>query len=643
MAILPLQLARVSNLLRTSVATQSIAQTQAQLLDVQNQLSTGKRLNAPSDDPGDAAVAAQLRKVLEQRQAYADNLQAAGSQLGEVDSTLGDLGDLLKQAQTIASANVGSDVSAEARLSASAVVQSLFSQAVSIGNKQFEGVYLYAGDRSTEPPFVTDGAGVRFVGSSTLLGNQYDEHTALPFMVDGSEVFGALSTRVQGTADLTPALAANSRLGDLRGTSGAGVRLGSIQIGNGATSTTIDLSGADTVGDVIARINAAAVGGVTASIAPGGAGIQLTAGGGDNITVNEVGGGTTAADLGILTTVGGGAGVNVVGQSVQPSITGLTPLGALNGGAGIDLSNGIVVTNGSKTATINFSGATTVEDLLNKINGSDTGVRAEINAAGTGINILNPTQGSALTIAENGGTTAADLGVRSFAPDSKLSELNGGKGVRTVSGDDVTITASNGAQFGVDLDGATTVQDVLDKINAAATTAGVTVSASFTGTGNGVQLSDTSGGTGTFRIDSANYSNAMADLGLNVNASGNTITGKDVNPVNATGLFANLMKLRDALKANDQAGITAAAEGLQGDSQRVTRIRGETGARVQELESRQNRLADENLSTQSLLSQVEDTDYTSAIAKFQTLQTALQANLQTAGKTLNLSLLDFLG
>ena len=39
----------------------------------------------------------------------------------------------------------------------------------------------------------------------------------------------------------------------------------------------------------------------------------------------------------------------------------------------------------------------------------------------------------------------------------------------------------------------------------------------------------------------------------------------------------------------------------------------------------------------------EDTDYNEAITKFTTLQTALQANLQTAGRTLNLSLLDFLG
>src|SRR4051812_9350696 len=110
MAILPLQLARVSNTLRTSITQSTIANAQQQLLEVQNELSTGKRLNAPSDDPGDAAIAQQIRKVLEQRQAYSDNLKRAGNHLGEVDSQLGQLSALLQQAQTVASANVGSDV-----------------------------------------------------------------------------------------------------------------------------------------------------------------------------------------------------------------------------------------------------------------------------------------------------------------------------------------------------------------------------------------------------------------------------------------------------------------------------------------------------------------------------------------------------
>src|SRR5262245_7553422 len=145
MAIIPLQLARVSNTLRTSVATGSLARTQSRLLDVENQLSTGRRINSPSDDPGAAAIAQQLRKTLESRKSYNANLQEAQTQLSQVDSTLGELTDLLQEAQTIASANVGSDVTPDARKSAAELVQALYNQAVSIGNKQLNGVYLFGG------------------------------------------------------------------------------------------------------------------------------------------------------------------------------------------------------------------------------------------------------------------------------------------------------------------------------------------------------------------------------------------------------------------------------------------------------------------------------------------------------------------
>jgi flagellar hook-associated protein 3 FlgL len=121
------------------------------------------------------------------------------------------------------------------------------------------------------------------------------------------------------------------------------------------------------------------------------------------------------------------------------------------------------------------------------------------------------------------------------------------------------------------------------------------------------------------------------------------ITGTDVDPVTPQGIFANVARLRDALQSNDQAGITAAAEGLKEDYDRVVRMRGETGARVQEVESRQNRLEDQNIATKALLSSLQDTDFTDAITRFQTLQTALQATLQSSSKILNLSLMDFLG
>jgi flagellin-like hook-associated protein FlgL len=641
MAILPLQLARVSNTLRTSVTQATISGAQRQLLEVQNQLSTGKRLNAPSDGPGDAAIAQQIRKLLEQRKAYADNLARAGMQLGEADTVLGQLGDLLQQAQTIASANVGSDVTTDARQNAAAVVDALFRQLMDLGNHQFEGVYVFAGDRSTEPPFVEIGGGVTFNGNDNVLRNAFDERVVLPFRVDGQTVFGALSSRVEGTADLTPSLTSATRLIDLRGATGDGVRPGSIQLSNGTTTKIVDLSQADTIGDVITAINSAAVGSITASIS--GLGLQLTGGAGDDISVIEIGGGTTASDLGIVQATGAGAGIPVNGSSAQARVTGFTPLASLRGGAGIDTTNGLIITNGLITRTIDLSAVTTVEDMLNAINGAGAAVRAEINSAGTGINLFNPTQGTNMTIAENGGTTAADLGVRSFAPSAALSELNLGRGVNTVSGSDIQIADSNGVSFEVDLSGLTTVQEVIDAINTAATTAGAAVVTGFTVTGNGIVLTDTAGGPGTLALTALNFSTAAADLGLTGTSAGGVITGTDVNPVEPGGVFSHLAALRDALRNNDQNAITAAAEGLADDFDRVVRIRGETGARVQEIEARQQKLEDQNIASRALLSSLEDVDFTDAVARFQTLQTALQASLQTSARILDLSLMDFLG
>jgi flagellar hook-associated protein 3 len=642
MAILPTQLARVSNLLRTSTAHAQISRTQRRLLQTQNELSTGRRINSASDDPGDAATVQQLQKTLEQRQAFRTNLNRATDHLGAVDTAVGNLSELLQRAQTIASANVGSDVTPDQRAGAAAIIESIYGEALSIANRQMSGVYLFAGDRSTDAPFVSEAGGVRFVGSDRVLQNAFDEGTDLPFMVDGANLFGALSTRVRGNVDLSPSMTANTRLADVKGATGAGVRPGTIVLSDGSTTTTVDLRTAGTVGDVIDAINAAGVGGITASIGASGNGIRLAAGPGANITVTDPGGGSTAADLGILRPVGAGAGVNLNGASVKPAVTPLTLLAHLRNGAGIDTAGGLRITTGAGTVNVNVSAAVTVEDLLNTINNASSNVRAEINADGTGINILNPVQGISLSIGEDGGTTAADLGVRSFAPTALLADFNDGRGVRTVPGADFRVTRTDGTTFDVDLSPtATTVQDVLNAINTASGGAGVT--ASLATAGNGIVLTDTAGGAGALTVTPLNFSEAARDLGLMAApAAGGVISGADVNVVSAAGVFANLGRLRDALRSNDQQAITAAATGIAEDFARSARVQGETGARVQSFEARQGRLEDQDVATKALLAELAEVDITEAISRFQTLQTSLQASMQTSASILNMSLLDFL-
>jgi flagellar hook-associated protein 3 FlgL len=639
MSVVPISLTRVSNLLQTTLAQQNIDSVQTQLLQVQNELSTGKQINQPSDNPAAASSIIQLNQTLAQRQTYSDNINSASAQLSETDSTLGNLTTILQQAESIASANVGSDASASQQQSASTVVQSIFNQALNIGNTQYNGMYLFGGADAQSAPFTSTNAGVQFVGSTQTLQNSADSGLLVPFQVNGANVFGSLATGVTGTADIAPDLTATTRLSDIAGTSDNGIRLGTIQISDGTVTKDVDLTGASNIGDVINDINNAGVGSITAAIS--GQGLTLSGTGAENISVTDVAG-TAASDLGIATAPGGvGAGNPDVGASMNPRVTDLTTISDLDDGSGIDTS-GFTISNGSTSKTFTWSAGATVGDLLNQINGSGLGIQAEINSNGTGLNILNATQGSTLSISENGGTTAAELGIRTFSPTTLLSALNNGQGITAApSGSpDFQITAADGTTFQVSLAGATTIQDAINDINSASGNPGVT--ASFATIGNGIILTDNTTGSGSLSVNPLNNSNAAEVLGLTNPPSGNTVNGGDVNLVQSTGVFSDLQKLITGLQTGNSAMITQAGTGLTNDINNVIQVRGQAGAVSQQLTNQQTNITQENTATQSLISQLQDVNIADAVTQFQELQTALQASLQTTAMSLSLSLLDFL-
>jgi flagellar hook-associated protein 3 FlgL len=637
MSSLPIGLSRVSNLMQSSIATQNIDSTQAQLTQLEQELSTGKAVNVASDNPSAAAMIQQLQKTLSYSTQYSTNITQATSTLNQTESTLGNITTLLTQAQSIASANVSDTTSSDARSEAATVVDSIYSQIATEANSQYEGTYLFGTDNATTAPYNQSAGGMEFVGSTTTLTNTFEQGTQLSFQADPTTVFGGESASISAGTTLNPALEANDRISDLAGATGQGVTLGSIQIGNGTATATVDLSHANSIGDVINDINAAGLAGVTASLTENG--IQLTATGGAQISVNEVGGDSTAQDLGILQTNAGAADAPLTGSSIGAKVTNFTLLSDLDGGTGID-PTGFNISNGTTSVNISMAGLNTVQDLVNAVNTSGMGVRAQINAAGTGIDLFNATQGSAITVSENGGDTATELGFRSFSPNTALSSLNNGNGVSQPTGNQFSITTADGTVTNVALSGAQTVQDVINQIN---TQAAGKVTASFATTGNGIVLTDDTTGTGTLAVTPIGGATTASDLGLTSAATGGTIVGTDVNPITVPGVFSALTALSTALRTNNTAGITAAAAQLQTASQTVTDANATIGSQVQELTSRSTDLSSQTLANQTLLSNFQDVDYTTAITQFQTLQDGLQASLEVSAKTLNESLLNYIG
>jgi flagellar hook-associated protein 3 FlgL len=638
-----------SNLLMNSIRTNSV-----DMLKVQNQLSTGLRLARPSDDPADASTIMNLDSTLERQHQYSKNIDYALDFYASTDNALGQANELATNAHTLALASIGNP---DAAKSNAILIEQIIDQLVSIGNQTCRGSYIFGGQNSTLAPFEGYKGGVLFSGDLGALQTRMAQYSLVDFNVNGDETFGALSSQVQGIVDLNPDITTDTLLSDLNGALGQGIRSGSIIINDGTNTDTVDLSNCITVGDIINKINDGTPATTTASIGADGTSLQVSSTlGGASLTINEVGTGSTASDLGIFDDVGGAATIS--GQDVDARLSLTTPVTALAGGAGIDsitggLNNGIKITNSllEDINPIDIDDAQTLGDIINAINNAQIGVRAEINADGTGINVLNQLSGSEMAIGEDGGTTATEFGIRSMHSQSVLTGLNGGQGVgvmdETVPGE-IRITDRQGATYDVDLSTAITVQDVIDLINAAT---GGNVTADLSVNGNGIELTDTTGGLGDFSVTtiSQNGHFVAKQLGFNddqnndgLSVSSNTLTGKDVNKIKPDGLFSHLIALRDAMLACDDTAIGLADNAVVDDRKNVSNIRGKVGSIMQAAEARKFHMQDNILATETLRSDIRDIDFTEAITRYQNLYTALQGNLMTGGQLTSISLLDFL-
>ncbi|MEE9129554.1 MAG: hypothetical protein V3T84_06010, partial [Phycisphaerales bacterium] len=553
MSSIPSNLARVPNTLVSQIVRSSLTRTQQDILRLQIQLATGKAVNRASDNPVAASSISVLDDLIERRDQRLRNLSHGDSVLGNVDAALGDASEMLLEAKGIGSSQIGIGSDAETRRNQAQVIDAMINQLIGIANRQFQDLYLFGGDETANAPIVELLGGLQYQGVGDGMTTDLGSAGPIPITMSGEDAFGVLSARVEGAVDLNPTMTGNTRLVDLNGARGFGISLGTINADVNGVDVAIDLSDAHTVSDVIATLEAAIQTedpGATVAISASGYAFSIVPSGGVTVTITDAGGGNTAADLGIAQVFDG---VTIDGSDVDPRITDLTLVTSLSG---VTVPMGTIrITNAGQSRDLDLSGAATVQDIINAVQGLDLGVRVEIADTGDRLNFINELSGGQMAIAEvAGGTTATELGVRSFAASTRLDDFNNGLGVEILSGavDPITglpnpakdldfrITLKDGSTFDVDLVGSQDVSDVLDAINAAATAAGIPVPADFNAAlaadGNGIELTDNTAGVTTL-VEALNGSHAAENLGILGSTTGATLTGEDRATVAVDSVF----------------------------------------------------------------------------------------------------------
>ncbi|MBL4700888.1 MAG: hypothetical protein JKX85_06490 [Phycisphaeraceae bacterium] len=626
---------------------------QTELADAQNAITTGKQVNKPSDSPSLTSAILLVNQQMESRNQHELNLDYISTMLNNVDQAMADVSTIAIESHSLALSQIGITSDEGTRQAEAAVVDAKISGLLDIVNRKVLDIGLFNGNgNGGEQPFIEDLGGIRYVGATTNLVSETGLTNPVAYNSNGAEAFNALGY-VRSAMDLNPSATAQTRLVDVDGATGQGVRLGTLQLDVNGTLATVNLSNARTMDDVALRIQNAmdAIDPTAGQIAISDQGFNLTAFAGQNVSLSDFPGGVVASDLGIDLAASNNQTVN--GADVQVNLTMMTSLTAL--GSGTDWNSGLKITQGQITKIADFSTAQTVQDLMNVIDGLHLGLRMQINDQGTGLDMITEISGINLSIGENaGGTTATDLGLRTFSNSSVLANFNNGIGVgRSEGEDDIAMGLHDGSTFNINLDGAATIDDVIAAFTQAATVAGLTLgqpgdlssdlNIGFNADGNGLRIEDNTIGTEDFKVQSLNQSLAAVDLGIAVNAGNQSeIVGEDTAPVEVDSIFTHLINLKEKLLQNDSRGISVAASKIDGDSDSVTRVRATIGVRTQRAQEALDRSTELGISETSLLSELQGGDLTELILKFQNLQFQLQASLSVGAQNLQLSLLDFL-
>lgn len=361
-------------------------------------------------------------------------------------------------------------------------------------------------------------------------------------LVSRDQALGAGTLTIRSGGHIDPAVG----LADLNG--GDGVSRGTIKITDrSGASASIDLQSALSIEDVLRAINGATDISVQASTQGDRIVLRDSSGGTGNLRVQEVGGGTTASDLGL-------ASINVAanqatGGDIVQLFAGIR-LDQLRDGNGFSLRPELPDLAASfrdgSTLEIDLdpttdSDPTTLGDIVNRLNAADpTRLQAQISADGKRIQLKDLTTGGddfAVTspldgsLAHELGLTAAAVGdtitgsrLISGLKTTLLGSLQGGQGLGGLG--QLNLTDRSGASATVNLASAQTLDDVIDAIN----NTGLGITASYNSARNGLLLSDTTGATtSNLIVANGDTTNTATKLGVATNAAATSVNSGSLN------------------------------------------------------------------------------------------------------------------
>jgi flagellar hook-associated protein 3 FlgL len=169
---------------------------QFQLARAQEQLSSGRRILRPSDDPVGASRAIRIERQLADVARYRESIRSGRSDLDTAASSLQDVSSLMAEARELVLRGMNGTLSQEDRAILAEEFDLIREQLLDISNLRSGDRYLFGGTESSTAPFseITVGgvSRVLYGGNEESQFLRVGDTIEVPIGVPGSEIFGRL-------------------------------------------------------------------------------------------------------------------------------------------------------------------------------------------------------------------------------------------------------------------------------------------------------------------------------------------------------------------------------------------------------------------------------------------------------------------
>lgn len=149
---------RVTNNMLRLDALRSLSSNANALERIQEQVSTTKQLNRPSDDPSQVRSAVKLRDALAELEQYGRNIDLASRTLDAEESAMSSSGDLLQRARELAIQGANGTLPAADRMTMAREVEQLADALAQLANTKVGETYVFSGFRTANPAYSSSGS-----------------------------------------------------------------------------------------------------------------------------------------------------------------------------------------------------------------------------------------------------------------------------------------------------------------------------------------------------------------------------------------------------------------------------------------------------------------------------------------------------